>query len=187
MIEHRDFTAIMGAFPTGVIVVTALDGAGMPHGATLNAFSSVSADPPLLLVCLAHSSRTLAVLRERRRFAVNFLASGGGEVSAAFASKREDKFEGVAWRATELGNPLLHADTVAFAECELHSETTAGDHAVVLGRVVAGQGPSQGARPLVYFRRDYHDWPPIPRNVPGGSKLRAVNSADRAAFLETDR
>jgi flavin reductase (DIM6/NTAB) family NADH-FMN oxidoreductase RutF len=162
---NRDFTAIMGAFPTGVVVVTVADEHGQPHGITLNSICSVSMEPPLLLICVAHASRTLPILRDRRRFLVNYLARGSGDVAQLFASKNSDKFARVAWRATPSGSPLLFRDAMAFAECTIYNETDAGDHAVILGRAEGGQGPSEGALPLIYFRRQYDAWPALQRDA----------------------
>lgn len=154
-----DFKAIMGTFPTGVVVVTAVDESGVPHGATLNSVCSVSITPPLLLICLAHASQTLPVLRRQGRFLVNFLAQGSSHVSRIFAGKSADKFDGVDWRLTRSGNALLHNDAVAFAECTTYDDIEAGDHAVIIGEAYAGEGPTLDGQPLLYFRRRYDQWP----------------------------
>jgi flavin reductase (DIM6/NTAB) family NADH-FMN oxidoreductase RutF len=158
-IGRQEFTSIMGAFPTGVVVVTTADRQGMPHGITLNSICSVSVTPPLLLICVAYTSRTLGILQERRRFTVNFLASGSGRIAQIFASKREEKFDCVDWRLSQNGIPILHNDIVAFAECEIFTETAAGDHCVILGEVHAGKGPSKNDQPLLYYQRQYDQWP----------------------------
>jgi flavin reductase (DIM6/NTAB) family NADH-FMN oxidoreductase RutF len=157
--QHRDFRAIMGAFPTGVVIVTTSDENGAKFGITINAICSVSAEPPLLLISVAHDSQTLPVLRRRRRFLVNFLAKGSGEASKIFATKATDKFERVQWSLTPSGNVLLHNNVVAYAECTTYDEIEAGDHTVILGKVYAGKEPDVGAQPLLYFRRQYDAWP----------------------------
>jgi flavin reductase (DIM6/NTAB) family NADH-FMN oxidoreductase RutF len=156
------FFGIMSAFPTGVAVVTAVDAGGAPRGLTTNAVTSVSAEPPMLLVCVDKASRTLPALLAARRFAVNFVSTGRHDLAAAFASKADDKFAGVAWRPGETGAPLLVEDALAWAECETEQEIEAGDHWILVGRVVAGQPPDPEAVPLVYFRRAYGHFAPAP-------------------------
>ena len=108
----------MSAFPTGVAVVTTLDADGEPRGLTTNALCSVSAEPPLLLVCVDKESRTLPALLHSRRFVVNFLAERRDELARLFASKTDDKFGGVAWEPGLGGMPCLREDSLAYAECE---------------------------------------------------------------------
>ena len=157
-VDKASFFAIMGAFPTGVTVVTALDDNGEPRGLTSNAISSVSAEPPLVLVCVDKRSNTLPALRHSRRFVVNFLSNGRGDLSNLFASKAADKFADVAWRPAGNGMPWLHVDSLAHAECTTEQEIDAGDHVILIGRVTGGQPPSPGTQPLMYFRRTYGTW-----------------------------
>lgn len=158
-LDKAAFFAIMAAFPTGVTVVTTLDDAGRPRGLTSNAVCSVSAEPPLLLVCIDRRSSTLAALRQRQRFVVNFLDAGRGELSNRFASKEPDRFAGVAWRPAANGMPWLYADSLAHAECSLEQAIVAGDHVVLIAGVTGGQAPAPGTAPLMYFRRSYATWP----------------------------
>src|SRR5919202_4703650 len=104
-LDRAQFFAIMGAFPTGVTIVATLDRDGQPKGLTSNAVCSVSADPPLMLVCVEKNSNTLQPLRESKRFVVNYLAAGRGELSNLFASKEPDKFAHVSWRPATNGMP----------------------------------------------------------------------------------
>src|SRR5581483_8259812 len=99
-VDQTTFFEIMTAFPTGVAVITSADAEGRPWGLTSNAVASVSADPPMLLVCVAKSSRTLQALLERRGFLVNFMGEGSDEVCSRFASKAEpeEKFAATEWR-----------------------------------------------------------------------------------------
>jgi flavin reductase (DIM6/NTAB) family NADH-FMN oxidoreductase RutF len=161
-VDGPAFFQIMSAFPTGVAIVTAMDADGVARGLTTNAVTSVSASPPMLLVCIDKGSRTLPALHASRRFAVNFVSTGRHDLAAAFASKAEDKFAGVVWRPGETGAPLLVEDALAWAECETEQEIEAGDHWIVVGRVVAGQPPDPEAVPLVYFRRAYGHFAPAP-------------------------
>ena len=104
-IDREQFFAIMSAFPTGVAIVTTLAEDGTPRGLTTNAVCSVSADPPLLLVCVDRESRTLAALEHSKRFVVNFVADGRHDLARLFASKADDKFAQVSWRPGLHGLP----------------------------------------------------------------------------------
>jgi flavin reductase (DIM6/NTAB) family NADH-FMN oxidoreductase RutF len=157
-VDRATFFAIMGAFPTGVAVVTTLDEDQQPRGLTSNSVCSVSADPPLLLVCVDKRSNTLPGLRHSRSFVVNYLSADRGELSNLFASKEPDKFAGLAWRPTANGGPWLYQDSMAHAECTTEQEIDAGDHVIIIGRVVSGQPPAPGTAPLIYFRRTYGSW-----------------------------
>lgn len=158
-VDKATFFSLMGAFPTGVTVITTLDEDGQPRGLTSNAISSVSAEPPLLLVCVDKRSRSLEALQRSGKWVVNFLAAGRGELSNLFASKEPDKFASVPWRAGENGMPLLHEDSIAWAECTTTQEIDAGDHVVFMGEVTGGQTPAPDSVPLMYFRRAYSAWP----------------------------
>lgn len=158
-VDPQTFRSVMGAFPTGVIVVATVGPGGEPKGLTTQSFISVSIDPPLLLISLDRTSRTLRALLERKAFTVNFLAAGRGELATRFASKDDDKFSGVAWRPSIVatGSPILADDSVAYAECLSERTIDAGDHILVIGSVVAG-AVLPGA-PLMYYRRTYAAWP----------------------------
>jgi flavin reductase (DIM6/NTAB) family NADH-FMN oxidoreductase RutF len=159
VLDAEAFRRIVGSFPTGVAVVTCLDDSGAPRGLTTNAFTSVSLDPPMLLVCIDKTSNTLPALRGARAFAVNFLAAGRDELARRFATKAADKFSGVRWEPSETaaGAPLLADDAIAWAECTLANEIDAGDHVVLLARVEGGRARDEGA-PLMFFRRAYGAW-----------------------------
>jgi flavin reductase (DIM6/NTAB) family NADH-FMN oxidoreductase RutF len=157
--DRATFFAIMGAFPTGVGVVTTLDEQNEPRGLTTNALCSVSAEPPLLLVCVDKRSNTLAALQHTRKFVVNYLAEERGELANLFASKEPDKFKDVSWKPGSNGMPWLHTDTISHAECSINQEIDAGDHVIFIGQVEDGQPPAPGTKPLMYFRRAYGTWP----------------------------
>jgi flavin reductase (DIM6/NTAB) family NADH-FMN oxidoreductase RutF len=154
-VPQDDFFGIMSAFPTGVAVVTTLDAGGEPRGLTTNALCSVSADPPLLLVCVDKASRTLPGLLHSGRFVVNFLAERRDALAQLFASKAEDKFADVDWEPGIGGMPCLRADSLAYAECEIEQVLEAGDHVVLTGLVVGGLAPDPDSVPILYFRRTY--------------------------------
>jgi flavin reductase (DIM6/NTAB) family NADH-FMN oxidoreductase RutF len=159
LMDRAAFFAIMSAFPTGVTIVTTLDDDGQPRGLTCTALCSLSADPPLLLVCVDRRSQTLETIRQNGHFVVNYLLAGRGELSNRFASREQDRWTDVAWRPAALGLPWLHADSLAYAECALVQEMEGGDHMILVGRVDGGQPPPPGTQPLMYFRRSYATWP----------------------------
>jgi flavin reductase (DIM6/NTAB) family NADH-FMN oxidoreductase RutF len=158
-IDRQEFFAIMSAFPTGVAIVTTLDEDGEPKGLTTNAICSVSADPPMLLVCVDRTSRTLAALRHARRFVVNFMSDGCADLCALFASKADDKFAAVAWEPGLGGVPCLVEQALAIAECRTEQELEAGDHLILTGVVEAGRPPDPERVPILYYRRTYGSTP----------------------------
>ncbi len=163
--DNTLFRAIFATLPTAVAVVTALDRDGTPRGFTCNAVTAVSADPPLLLVCVDRTSVTSAALRTAGAFVVNFLAADAAGTSRRFAGKGEDKFDGVATTPSRAagGAPVLTGDAVAVAECVTTDVVPAGDHWIVLGRVEAGSVHERDT--LMYFRRTYSAWAATPAPV----------------------
>ncbi|MBS1842813.1 MAG: flavin reductase family protein [Actinobacteria bacterium] len=158
-IDRETFRSIMASFPTGVTVVTTRDAEGEFKGFTSNAVTSVSLDPPLLLVCVALTSETLPVLRQARRFVVNFLKHGEHEISQRFAGKGEGKFDGVSHGIKD-GLPVLDDHVIAHAVCTTENEIEAGDHIVLIARVSDGDVVAEGPQPLLYYRSDYPAWSP---------------------------
>jgi flavin reductase (DIM6/NTAB) family NADH-FMN oxidoreductase RutF len=152
---YRD---IMSCFPTGVAIVTAHENGSRPRGLTLSAFCPVSLDPPLVLVCIDKTSNTLPALQESGGFTVNFLAGGREHLAVLYASKAEEKFEGIAWSRpdTPEGGPVLHEDCAAYAVCVTREAIEAGDHWVFIGEVQEG-AVIEGRLPLVYHRRAFLD------------------------------
>ncbi len=153
------FRRVMGSLPVGVTVVTARDPNGAPKGLTVSACSSVSMDPPLLLVCIDRRSSSLEAIKATRRFAVNILRAGQEALAARFASRSEDKFGGVPCLRGRLDVPLLEG-TLAYAECELFRTIDAGDHTILIGLII--HGDTRDAVPLTYFRRQYGAWAATP-------------------------
>jgi flavin reductase (DIM6/NTAB) family NADH-FMN oxidoreductase RutF len=141
-----------GAFATGVTVVTACDAAAKPIGFTANSFTSVSLDPPLLLVCLAKTSRNYATMTQASAFAINILSEMQKEVSNTFARPVEDRFAAVDWRLGEHGCPIL-SQVSAWFECASHDTIEAGDHIILIGRIVAFE--NSGLNGLGYARGGY--------------------------------
>ncbi|MEO6496827.1 MAG: flavin reductase family protein [Solirubrobacteraceae bacterium] len=151
--DARAFRDTLGSFPTGVAVVTG-SGPGGPAGLTTNAFSSLSLDPPLVLVCFDHGSRTLEVVRETRRFAVNVLRTGQEDLARLFAGKtpHPEKFAAVTHTA-EHGVPVLD-DALAWLVCDLNVMHPGGDHEIGVGEVTAlGHDPE--GEPLVFHAGRY--------------------------------
>ena len=152
MISPDEFRRALGHFASGVTTVTTLDGDGRPTGLTASAFSSVSLDPPLILVCVDHKSQSYPALLERGRFAVNVLHLEQETVSKRFASTRLDKFDGVPHRPGDLGVPLIDG-ALAQLECVTVSKHVEGDHTIFVGRVERAHYGS--GEPLIYYRGRY--------------------------------
>src|SRR4051812_49348715 len=121
-------------FATGITVVTVVDAQGHPHGMTVNSFSSVSLEPPLVLVSIDLRNAILGHFLSTRNFAINILAEHQQHLSRRFSSASEDRFCDVAWRAGETGVPLLEG-VLAHLECAVAQTFEAGDHTVLIGEV----------------------------------------------------
>ncbi|OCJ10305.1 flavin reductase [Rhizobium sp. AC27/96] len=151
-IDARALRDAFGAFPTGVTVVTARDAAGLPIGFTANSFTSVSLDPPLLLVCLAKTSRNFATMTGATHFAINVLSETQKDISNTFARPVEDRFATVEWSGGADGCPIL-ADVAAWFECAMKEVIDAGDHVILMGRIASFQNSSHNG--LGYTRGGY--------------------------------
>lgn len=150
---QRRYRSAIGHFASGVAVVTAT-GSGGPAGMTTNAISSLSLEPILLLVCFDNTSRTLPIVRESERFAVNVLRGEDLDLSRVFASKMvpHEKFRTVTHDVAH-GVPVLN-DALAWFVCDLQELIEGGDHTIGIGRVTAFDYQDTGA-PLVFYRGDY--------------------------------
>jgi flavin reductase (DIM6/NTAB) family NADH-FMN oxidoreductase RutF len=164
--QNRElFREVFGRFATGVAVVTSVGPSGA-GGMTANALCSLSLDPLLMLVCFANQARTLPIVREAGRFAVNVLSAGQEELAAVFASKlpEAEKLEAVVHHLED-GLPLIDG-TLAWATCRLRELIPGGDHTIAIGEVIS-MGLGEG-EPLVWYGGRYHDWreappaPPVP-------------------------
>ena len=147
------FREVFGRFATGVAVITSTGPAGS-GGMTANALCSLSLDPLLALVCFENRARTLPIVRESGRFAVNLLAGGQGQIAAVFASKlpEAEKLDAVAHRLTD-EVPVLDG-ALAWATCELRELIAGGDHTIAVGTVLS-LGLGEGD-PLLWFSGRYH-------------------------------
>ena len=143
---------VLGHFASGVTVVTA-DTADGPIGFTCQSFSSLSLDPPLVVFAPARTSRTWPKLREMGRFCVNVLAEDQTGLSTRFAQSGIDRFAGVHWWPSRLGNPVLDG-VVAWIDCRLWAEYDGGDHTIVAARVLE-LAADHGRRPLLFHRGAY--------------------------------
>jgi flavin reductase (DIM6/NTAB) family NADH-FMN oxidoreductase RutF len=153
-VSPEEFRAALSTYATGVTVVTAI-GPGGPSGATANAVTSLSLDPPMMLACLDRGSRTLTSVRAQARFGVNALAAGQAELARRFSAKdpEPEKWDSVEWSERE-GLPRLDGALVWVA-CELRDLIDGGDHLILTGNVIeaeAGVG-----QPLLFHRGGYRD------------------------------
>lgn len=151
--DARTLRDAMGCFATGITVVTSIDEAGAPVGLTANSFTSVSLDPPLLLVCIANGAGTAPILRKAENFAVNMLQTSQQPTSNRFAGKGEDRFAATQWHEGETGVPLLDGSLGSF-ECKRHAVHDGGDHFILVGEVLRAQFEPR-RDPLLYFRGKY--------------------------------
>jgi flavin reductase (DIM6/NTAB) family NADH-FMN oxidoreductase RutF len=153
MTDRRAFRQALGTFPTGVAVVTALSADRDPMGITVNSFTSVSLEPPLVLWCMDRRSERFSVFTSAGGYVISILGAEHQEVSARLARPGSHSLDGIALRKTELGPPAL-ADALAVFECAAHACHDGGDHAILVGRVLRFRRHGAGA-PLVYFRGAY--------------------------------
>jgi flavin reductase (DIM6/NTAB) family NADH-FMN oxidoreductase RutF len=155
-VTQAEFRKAMGSFATGVTVIT-VDSEGEVHGMTANAFTSVSLDPLLVLVCVDHRARTHTHLHARKRFGVNVLAENQRAISEYYAlpsptHQNAEQEAGARFDRTQHGTPVLHG-ALAYLECRLHTAQDAGDHTIFIAEVedvVVREGD-----PLLYFRGAY--------------------------------
>ena len=150
--ESAEFRAVMGMFATGVTVVTGISPDG-PSGMAANSFTSVSLDPPLVLVCMAESSSTWPGIQQSGAYCVNFVHEDGEELCRRFSRKGAERYEGTTWSPGPTGSPVLD-EAIAWADCRIEAEYPAGDHSIVVGRVVA-LGRKEEGRPLLFWGGNY--------------------------------
>ena len=155
-IDLRELRNVFGHFATGVTVITTKDSLGKPFGLTANAFSSLSLDPPLLLICVDKQVDCYACFEESKVFVVNFLSEEQEHLSRRFATKGIEKFEGVAWRAGACGAPLLEG-ALGYLECQVANAYEGGDHTIYVGEIQ--HATAAGDRPLLFFKGKYYRLP----------------------------
>ena len=151
-IDPAAFRAVLGRFASGVTVVTTLDENGRDCGMTVSAFSSVSLEPPLILICIGHDASIFEVISVARTFAVNILSQEQEAISRRFAEREIDRFDGLGYSRGTMGLALLD-NTLAWLECETIARHEAGDHLIIIGRVESAA--ARDTRPLLYYRGGY--------------------------------
>jgi flavin reductase (DIM6/NTAB) family NADH-FMN oxidoreductase RutF len=151
--DTNAFRKALGCFPTGVAVVTARLPGGHPMGITVNSFTSVSLDPPLVLWCIDHRSDRFDTFIKAGGYVISVLGTAHEPVSVRLAQTGSHSLEGVQLLETELGAPAL-ADALAIFECERHAVYDGGDHSILVGRVLRFARREAGA-PLVFFKGRY--------------------------------
>lgn len=143
-----------GTFATGVTVMTTRQADGTPRGFTANSFTSVSLDPPLLLICIAKSAHSCDAFAQADHFAVNILADDQKDISGLFASQSAEKFDLAQWGVDAQDVPLIDGCLSSFS-CARHEVVDAGDHLILIGRVLEFQTSEKA--PLGYFKGAYFD------------------------------
>lgn len=158
MLDEEVFKAVLGRWASGVTIVTSTAGERV-HGMTVSAFSSVSLDPPLVLVCADKSSITHELIEESGVYAAHILAKEQTALSNKFASKKDEhrRFEGIDWSTMETGAPILPG-CLAVLDCRVTAGHDAGDHIVYIGRVV--EAKYEDKAPLLYYQGSYREFLP---------------------------
>ena len=151
-VTSDEFRRACGRFATGVTIATIFDSQGLPHGLTVSSFTSVSLDPPLILICLGHKVTVIETFRKARAFGINILSAAQQPLSDRFARKGHDRFDGVAWERGESGVPLIPG-ALAHIECTMHERFTSGDHDIFVGLMVR-ERVAEGD-PLIYYASRY--------------------------------
>lgn len=151
-VDHDEFRAVLGRFASGVNVVTALGPHLQDQGMTVSAFSSLSLDPPLVLICIDHAASMYASLGAATHFAVNILSDGQEGLARRFSGTDPNRFEGLGYTRGQTGLILLD-DTLGSVECRVIATHAAGDHDVFVGEVEFAT--ASDGKPLLYYRGGY--------------------------------
>jgi len=156
--RSEDFRNAMSRFASGVTVVTTRDPSGRPFGFTASSFSSLSLDPPLVLVCLERRAESFPVFEAAHSFGVSILAAGQSPLALKFATRGADKFAGSpVVDGLVTGMPLV-SSAIAQVECRVHARLDGGDHIILVGRVV--RASVTGDEPLLHFNRRFGRFDP---------------------------
>jgi len=150
--EEAHFRQVLGHFATGITIITTVDEDG-PVGFTCQSFMSLSMDPPLVGFSPSRTSATWPRIEKTEHFCVNILSDRQEDVCRVFATKSQDKFSGVGWRRGRTGAPVLH-EVLGWIEASIQTVHDAGDHLLVVGRVL-DLGMGQEGRPLLFYRGGY--------------------------------
>ena len=185
-LDPKAFRRALGSFPTGIAVVATTEADGTPRGFTANSFTSVSLDPPLILVCIAKTASSCPVFSSAEYFSVNVLADHQADVSSLFATKLVDKFARAAWRRGATGSPLLD-EVSAWFDCRRERLIEAGDHVILVGEVI--QFDQAPATPLGYCRGTHVSFGlDVDALAASGGRTRigAIVERDRALLMLSD-
>lgn len=158
-IDGATFRRVLGHYPTGVCVVTAIQPDGTPAAMVVGSFTSVSLDPPLVAFFPDRGSSSWPKIQQAGKFCVNILGSHQQDVCRRFAAKGDNKFEGLDYRLSTNGSPVLD-DVVAWIDCKLDVVHEAGDHFIVLGHVCEFD-IARPEQPLLFFRGKYGNFAPL--------------------------
>lgn len=151
-IERNELRRVMGHFATGVTIITTVSKDGQPFGLTANSFTSVSLEPPLVLICVDKKAESYPHFEESRVFTVNILNNEQESLSRKFAVSGGDKFRGIAYHTGANGVPILDG-ALAYLECKLYSAHDGGDHTLYLGEIE--QAETVDGKPLLFYRGGY--------------------------------
>jgi 3-hydroxy-9,10-secoandrosta-1,3,5(10)-triene-9,17-dione monooxygenase reductase component len=151
-IDPAHFKSTLGRFASGITVITTRGADGRDHGMTLSAFSSLSLDPPLVLVCIGDAASIAGTMATAEFFAVNVLAEDQEPLSRRFSAKDEDRFESIAMSRGANGLPLLDG-ALAHVQCRVTARYPGGDHTIIVGEVI--ETASREGDPLLYYRGGY--------------------------------
>ena len=151
--DSAEFRRVLGHFPTGVTVVAAVSD-GQPVGLAIGSFGSVSLEPPLVMFCPGTSSSSWPAIERSGAFCVNVLAEDQADLSSRFAGRDPDKFAGVTWSTCATGSPVIDG-CLAWIDCTVETVHEAGDHWIVIGRVVDLGVGRPDAGPLIFFKGGY--------------------------------
>ncbi len=152
LVSSEEFRRACGRFATGVTIASVVDNQGIPHGLTVSSFTSVSLEPPLILICLGHAVSVIDAFRASPYFGINVLAEDQRELSERFARKGSDRFNGISWEVGKTGVPLIPG-VLAAIECHVHQRITSGDHDIFIGEMLEAR--VSGGDPLIYFASQY--------------------------------
>jgi 4-hydroxyphenylacetate 3-hydroxylase, reductase component len=155
-IDPQQLRRVLGHFATGVTVITTKDIAGAPFGLTANAFTSLSLNPPLILICVDKGAQCYSCFADSNVFTVNFLREDQEEISRRFATKGADKFAGLNWHEGANGAAILNG-AIGHLECKIVQSYEGGDHTIIVGEVL--NGVAAGDRPLLFFKGKYERLP----------------------------
>jgi flavin reductase (DIM6/NTAB) family NADH-FMN oxidoreductase RutF len=151
-VTPAEFRRACGRFATGVTIASVVDAQGTPRGLTVSSFTSVSLDPPLILICLGHRVSAIDAFRASAHFGINVLAEDQRDLAERFTRKGQDRFDGLEWLPGKTGVPIL-AGVLAAIECAVRQRIAAGDHDVFVGEMVGARVAA--GRPLIHFASHY--------------------------------